>query len=137
MEAIPKFAGGGWSGMQRPAQAFDFGTEGQEELHEHARDTVDSENQQLKVSGDDDSQMHTFYDAVMRSVSISVEWPRVWQIAANDLSTLICKTRGNTRAGFSIVTASSARHKTTVKQILRHRSSYCYRSIATVLRRKR
>lgn len=35
-----RFAGGGWSGAQQPAQAFDFGTEGQEEFHEHARDTA-------------------------------------------------------------------------------------------------
>ena len=40
--------------MQQPAQAFDYGTDEWEEFHEHARNTVESENQQLKASGDED-----------------------------------------------------------------------------------
>lgn len=40
--------------MQQPAQAFDYGTEEWEEFHDHARNTVESENQQLKASGDED-----------------------------------------------------------------------------------
>lgn len=40
--------------MQQPAQAFDYGTEEWEEFHQHARNTVESENQQLKASGDED-----------------------------------------------------------------------------------
>lgn len=40
--------------MQQPAQAFDYGTEEWEEFHQHARNTVESENQQLKAAGDED-----------------------------------------------------------------------------------
>ncbi|WP_336646269.1 hypothetical protein [Microbacterium sp. USHLN186] len=40
--------------MQQPAQAFDYGTEEWEEFHDHARNTVESENQQLKAAGDED-----------------------------------------------------------------------------------
>ena len=40
--------------MQQPAQAFDYGSEEWEDFHQHARNTVESENQQLKASGDED-----------------------------------------------------------------------------------
>lgn len=40
--------------MQAPRQAFDYGTEEWETFHDHARNTVESENQQLKASGDED-----------------------------------------------------------------------------------
>lgn len=40
--------------MQAPQQAFDYGTEEWETFHDHARNTVESENQQLKASGDED-----------------------------------------------------------------------------------
>ncbi len=40
--------------MRQPAQAFDYGTDEWEEFHHHARNTVESENQQLKASGDED-----------------------------------------------------------------------------------
>jgi hypothetical protein len=40
--------------MQAPPQAFDYGSEEWEVFHDHARNTVESENQQLKASGDED-----------------------------------------------------------------------------------
>ncbi|WKT88258.1 hypothetical protein QYR02_12465 [Microbacterium maritypicum] len=40
--------------MRAPQQAFDYGTEEWETFHDHARNTVESENQQLKASGDED-----------------------------------------------------------------------------------
>lgn len=40
--------------MQAPQQAFDYGSEEWETFHDHARNTVESENQQLKASGDED-----------------------------------------------------------------------------------
>lgn len=40
--------------MQAPQQAFDYGNEEWETFHDHARNTVESENQQLKASGDED-----------------------------------------------------------------------------------
>lgn len=40
--------------MQSPAQAFDFQSEEWEEFHDHARNSIESENQQLKASGDED-----------------------------------------------------------------------------------
>lgn len=43
-----------FSAMQQPAQAFDYGTDEWEKFHQHARNTVESENQQLKASGDED-----------------------------------------------------------------------------------
>lgn len=42
--------------MQQPAQAFDYGSKEWEDFHEHARNTVESENQQLKAAGDEDIQ---------------------------------------------------------------------------------
>lgn len=35
-------------------QAFDYGSEEWEIFHDHARNTIECENQQLKASGDDD-----------------------------------------------------------------------------------
>lgn len=40
--------------MQAPQQAFDYGTEEWETFHDHARNTVESGNHQLKASGDAD-----------------------------------------------------------------------------------
>lgn len=40
--------------MQSPQQAFDYGTEEWETFHDHARNTVESGNDQLKASGDAD-----------------------------------------------------------------------------------
>jgi len=40
--------------MRAPKQAFDYGTEEWEEFHDHARNTVESENHHLKTSGDED-----------------------------------------------------------------------------------
>jgi len=40
--------------MMAPKQAFDYGTEEWEEFHDHARNTVESENNQLKSSGNVD-----------------------------------------------------------------------------------
>lgn len=40
--------------MQAPQQAFDYGSQEWEIFHDHARNTVESENQQLKASGDED-----------------------------------------------------------------------------------
>jgi len=40
--------------MKSPPQAFDFGSEEWEEFHDHARNTIESENSQLKASGDED-----------------------------------------------------------------------------------
>ncbi|WP_396668508.1 hypothetical protein [Microbacterium sp. R86528] len=40
--------------MQSPPQAFDYGSEEWEVFHDHARNSVESENQQLKASGDED-----------------------------------------------------------------------------------
>lgn len=37
-----------------PQQAFDYGTEEWDEFHGHARNTIESRNQQLKASGDED-----------------------------------------------------------------------------------
>ena len=42
------------SEMQAPQQAFDFASDEWEVFHDHARNTVESENQQLKASGDED-----------------------------------------------------------------------------------
>jgi hypothetical protein len=44
----------GLTKMQAPRQAFDYGTEEWEDFHDHARNTVESENEQLKASGDED-----------------------------------------------------------------------------------
>lgn len=40
--------------MMAPQQAFDYGSQEWEDFHEHARNTVESENNQLKASGDED-----------------------------------------------------------------------------------
>ncbi|MDZ8202708.1 hypothetical protein RZO50_14395 [Microbacterium sp. SSW1-59] len=40
--------------MKAPQQAFDYGSQEWEEFHEHARNTVESENNQLKAAGDED-----------------------------------------------------------------------------------
>jgi len=40
--------------MRAPKQAFDYGTEEWDEFHDHARNTVESENHHLKASGDED-----------------------------------------------------------------------------------
>lgn len=40
--------------MQAPQQAFDYGSQEWEDFHEHARNTVESENNQLKAAGDED-----------------------------------------------------------------------------------
>ncbi|MBP5803477.1 hypothetical protein J2D78_15415 [Microbacterium maritypicum] len=40
--------------MQAPQQAFDYGSEEWETFHDHARNTVESGNEQLKASGDED-----------------------------------------------------------------------------------
>lgn len=40
--------------MQSPQQAFDYGSEEWEIFHDHARNSVESENEQLKASGDED-----------------------------------------------------------------------------------
>lgn len=40
--------------MQAPPQAFDYASEEWEIFHDHARNTIESENQQLKASGDED-----------------------------------------------------------------------------------
>lgn len=42
--------------MMAPQQAFDYGTEEWDEFHGHARNTIESRNQQLKASGDEDIQ---------------------------------------------------------------------------------
>lgn len=40
--------------MKSPQQAFDFGSDEWEAFHDHARNTVESENEQLKAAGDED-----------------------------------------------------------------------------------
>ncbi|GGM63561.1 hypothetical protein [Microbacterium saperdae] len=40
--------------MQAPQQAFDYGSEEWETFHDHARNAVESGNEQLKASGDED-----------------------------------------------------------------------------------
>lgn len=40
--------------MMAPQQAFDYGSQEWEDFHEHARNTVESENNQLKATGDED-----------------------------------------------------------------------------------
>lgn len=40
--------------MQAPKQAFDYGSQEWEDFHEHARNSVESENNQLKAAGDED-----------------------------------------------------------------------------------
>ena len=40
--------------MMAPQQAFDYGTEEWDEFHGHARNTIESRNEQLKASGDED-----------------------------------------------------------------------------------
>ncbi|MCE7483693.1 hypothetical protein LZG07_17500 [Microbacterium profundi] len=44
----------GLTEMQAPQQAFDYGSQEWEIFHDHARNTVESESQQLKASGDED-----------------------------------------------------------------------------------
>lgn len=40
--------------LTAPQQAFDYGSEEWEDFHKHARNTVESENEQLKAAGDED-----------------------------------------------------------------------------------
>lgn len=40
--------------MRAPQQAFEFGSDEWDEFHDHARNGVESENGQLKASGDED-----------------------------------------------------------------------------------
>ena len=40
--------------MQSPPQAFDYGSEEWEIFHDHARNSIESENEQLKASGNED-----------------------------------------------------------------------------------